>query len=433
MLVDDSATIVYDPGKITKEQILGTIEDLGYGTKCLSERLLKDLPSEVVRSGPRLSSTSQHDHTQVEITLSIGGMTCASCVGAINNMLSAMEGISKHEINLMDGSGKVVAESEGLAETVRSEIEDLGYDCKIMNLDSLTGLHHGIAGRSKDSMTSRENMRTVNIRIQGFFCDHCPAKTNRVLESLAEQFQFSCTPSSLVRPESTLTYRADPPKFTLRTIQHALAQLGFTLQVIKPETLQDRARSVQRRERSRILLRLICCIVFCVPTFIIGVVAASLLPQNNAVKMYFEMKIWGNASRMTMALFCLATPIQFGIGQFFYSRAYKSLRGVWRRRANRVSRKKVWIDRLLRWGSMDTLVALGTTIAWASSLAYMILDVTGLGSGEMAYFDSCVFLTTFILAGRYLVGWMVLSEWLPRRHAHKAHCIAGKSKQSPDR
>lgn len=66
--------------------------------------------------------------------------------------------------------------------------------------------------------------------------------------------------------------------------------------------------------------------------------------------------------------------------------------------------KKVWIDRLLRWGSMDTLVALGTTIAWASSLAYMILDIKGLGSGEMAYFDTSIFLMTFILAGRYLVS-----------------------------
>lgn len=132
----------------------------------------------------------------------------------------------------------------------------------------------------------------------------------------------------------------------------------------------------------------------------------SLLPQSHPLAAYFSTPIWGNASRGTVALFALATPVQFGVGSLFYVRAWKSLRGVWKRGG-----EGRWRNRLLRWGSMDSLVALGTTAGWSASVAFMAIDVRA-GSdpmdmprgGTMGYFDSSVFLVLFIMAGRYLEG-----------------------------
>lgn len=62
---------------------------------------------------------------------------------------------------------------------------------------------------------------------------------------------------------------------------------------------------------------------------------------------------------------------------------------------------------------MDLLVALSTSVAYLSSLVMMIMDITSSRQtqGEdmaaravMTYFDSCVFLVFFILAGRLLEG-----------------------------
>jgi len=401
LLVDDSATVVFDPHLTSEEDIIATIEDLGFEATCVS----KASQTAESKSAAALGSHTRGRHEGPDergyrIKLSIEGMTCASCTGAISNLLKGMAGVSDYDVDLMSGSGVATVATKEMAGTVQSEIEDLGYDCKIMSVTSLAKEH--TANDAQPTTSSQDTSRTVDVRIEGFFCEHCPAKANRVLEDLSKRFDISYTQSTLQNPASTLTYIADPPAFTLRTIRSAITKLGFTLSIVKPETLQDRARLAQKRERQRILIRLIICILFCIPTFIIGVVIGSLLREDNAVRMFFHGQIWGGASRLTVALFILATPIQFGVGQFFYKRAFKSLRGVWRKRRGRVDMRKVWVDRLLRWGSMDTLVSLGTTIAWASSLAYMVLDIVGLGSGEMAYFDTSVFLITFILAGRYL-------------------------------
>lgn len=405
ILLDNSATIVYDSALITEGKIIEHIEDCGYGASLISsEPIAANTQFSSNGSAASGKSRAKAKPGLYRVNLSIGGMTCASCVGAISNMLKNMSGVKDYNVDLMGSSGFAVTEDKSLAQTIASEIEDLGYEAKVMSVEPIQDDHQE---KSKEPESTRST-RTVHVKIEGFFCEHCPAKANKVLEDLSKRFKITYTPSSLDKPVCTITYTANPPDFTLRTIRRAIAELGFTMSVEKPETSQDRARKAQARERKRILIRLAICVIFCIPTFLIGVVFASLLPDDSSTKMYWHHPVWGGASRITVSLFALATPIQFGIGQFFYERAYKSLRGVWRRRRGKVDMKKVWIDRLLRWGSMDTLVALGTTIAWASSLAYMILDIVGLGSGEMAYFDTSVFLMTFILAGRYLVS---ASNW----------------------
>lgn len=75
---------------------------------------------------------------------------------------------------------------------------------------------------------------------------------------------------------------------------------------------------------------------------------------------------------------------------------------------------------------MDTLVALGTTAGWVSSVAFMAIDASVPAgpdkmSGEMGYFDSSVFLVLFILAGRAL-------EAVSRRKTGEAVEKLGKMK-----
>jgi len=75
-------------------------------------------------------------------------------------------------------------------------------------------------------------------------------------------------------------------------------------------------------------------------------------------------------------LFALATPVQFYVGWKFYQGAWKGLR---RLRAN-----------------MDTLIALGSSVAWLYSTALMFF------AGEHYYFDTAAWILTLIALGKWL-------------------------------
>ena len=83
-----------------------------------------------------------------------------------------------------------------------------------------------------------------------------------------------------------------------------------------------------------------------------------------------------------LILFILATPVQFVIGFRFYRGLYHSIKaGI---------------------GNMDTLIALGTTAAWAYSTVVIFFPKVLPIQEVMPYFDTSVAIITLILLGRYL-------------------------------
>ena len=83
-----------------------------------------------------------------------------------------------------------------------------------------------------------------------------------------------------------------------------------------------------------------------------------------------------------LILFLLTTPIQFIIGFRFYRGLYHSIKA--------------------RMGNMDTLIALGTTAAWAYSTVVIFFPTVLPIQEVMPYFDTSAAIITLILLGRYL-------------------------------
>jgi P-type Cu+ transporter len=222
-------------------------------------------------------------------------------------------------------------------------------------------------------------------------------KVNEALMNLSQHQAFTCAPITLEHPNTEITYTPRPPSFTLRHIREEIASLGFTLSVVHVDSVEERAARARIREQRYILLRLGITFLFAIPTFIVAVIGMSLVSIDSTFRRRLEMPVWGNASEGTIILFVLSTPVQFGVGWFFYTRALKSLKGVWRKRKAGADWRRVWSERLLRWGSMDTLVSLGTSTGYFASLALMIMDIRttplqGMMGGQMGWFDSSVFL-----------------------------------------
>ena len=349
-ILDKSATITHHTGHITIARLCEIVKSTGKQAEVMESRPAAGVVDiQVDQTG---------DNTKYQVDFNVGGMTCASCSGTITVALKNA-GFEQVGINLVSKTGSaVVCDRADEARLVQIVI-DLGYDCDVSDVTAL-GEGNGIP----------ENARTVKLRLEGV---ESKEQIGLICERLRSfSWVLSASTFTLEKPLLVLTYITSPPLVTLRTVVSELkgVSANITVSPEKAMTVEQRARRLQKREKSFLLARILAAVVFAIPTFIIGIVCMMLLPDSSSLRMYWMMPIWGNASRGLILMWCLATPVQFVIASHFHVRSYYSLRSLWRRGSN----TPFW-KRLVRFGSMDLLVSLGTFAAYISSLVLLILDV----------------------------------------------------------
>jgi Cu+-exporting ATPase len=328
-------------------------------------------------------------------TLSIAGMTCAACILAIDEGARQLPFLEDVSVSLLTNSAIVVftGQKKNIDDIVEA-IEDRGFGCEVENIAEVGGLQ-----------TEEElRQRTIMIKIEGMFCNSCP---QWVLEALISAFPELLNVEkqpSINDPVIVVTYHPRDGIITIRDIVATISNVndGFKATIYHPPTIEERSRAMQLRERRRLLLRFLLSFIVAIPTFLIGVVWMSLVPSTNSVRKYFQERMWAGANTRTeWALFFLATPVMFFAADVFHLRAIKEIRALWS------SNSKVPIfRRFYRFGSMNLLMSAGTSVAYFPSIAVLALNsrkVSHSHYGQMStYFDVVVFLTLFILAGRYL-------------------------------
>ncbi|KAL7275573.1 hypothetical protein RUND412_001470 [Rhizina undulata] len=350
-----------------------------------------------------------------QATVAIDGMTCAACSSKINEILSALPYVTDVTINLMNNSGVITFDStltgtpETGAKQIVEEVENCGYDGELQDLQLI-----GQQKLSEDA-TARTR-RTVDLKIRGMYCEHCPGNAIEALEMMfpdRQLLQIERKPT-VNRPIFRISYYPDPPNLTLRHIAAAIegASPDFTVVVHHPPTLEERSRKVQLKEQRILLLRLALCITIAIPTFLIGIVWMTLVPKTDRIRLFFEEPMWaGSVSRTEWALFFLSTPVMFFVADVFHLRAIREIRASWRRGSS-----VPILRRFYRFGSMNLLISLGVSISYFASVALLgmaaVRKVTVLeGTRGMeaihttTYFDSTVFLTMFLLMGKCLEGY----------------------------
>ncbi|KAG8631464.1 hypothetical protein KVT40_000604 [Elsinoe batatas] len=339
----------------------------------------------------------------VQTTISIDGMTCASCVGTVSRTLKEKPWINSVDINLLSGSAKVILHGRHHLDDLISAIEDVGFHAAIQESQSVQ--HSLPAGGATDADgDDGSTRRTADIDISGIYCQHCPPKIQPVLEPFTTEFGLIIERMPTVEsPVLRISYIAHPPVFTIRRILAAItsADPNFSATIVRPTTIEERARIMHAREQRNLLRRLILSGVAVIPTFIIGIVFMNLVDESQPGRMYLMEKLVG-VSRAEWALFILATPVYFFAADIFHRRSIKELRVLWHPR----SQAPIW-KRFIRFGSMNTLISFGTSIAYFSSIAELSVAASH-SKGQSAevttysYFDSVVFLTFFLLIGRLI-------------------------------
>ncbi|KAH7211302.1 hypothetical protein BKA60DRAFT_439703, partial [Fusarium oxysporum] len=289
-------------------------------------------------------------------TLAVGGMTCAVCVNTITDELRKRDWISKVVVSLVTNSATVeFSDGDKVGEVVEA-IEDLGYEATV---DTLVNLDEGRPPTEE---------RTVEILVEGIYCENCPDRVARSLAGFRRQLEIISEPTE-ARPIMRISYIPEAPTFTVRQILAAIeaSDPALTASTYHPPTLEDRSNQMLHHHQLQLLYRVVLTGIICIPTFTIGIVYMSLVPDSNGSKQYLMAPWTSGISRAQLSMFIMATPVYFIAADLFHTRAVKEIKALWRRD----SRTPVW-HRFYRFGSMNTLMSLGTTIAYVSSVAQLI-------------------------------------------------------------
>lgn len=379
-LLTNSATVVYTSPRERVDLVTEQIEGIGF------EATLDDVKPTIKVSQPSRSSNVYV--TEIAIT----GMTCGSCVGTVTKGLEELEFVQNASVNFLSHSGRVEFEGRHNLDQIVEKIEDLGYDATVNNVQPLA---------ANEDQTCDAQARTVAIHVDGMFCHHCPGKVLDSLQSLPDvTVEEKLSQKS---PMLKITYIPRPPSLTIRSILASIDQANssFHASIYHPPSIEDRSRAMQLLERRRLLARLLFVFAAAIPTFIVGIVFMSLVSSENPTRRYLEQTLWaGSVTRTEWALFIASTPVMFYGTDVFHVRTMKEIYALWRPG----SRVPI-LRRFYRFGSMNLLISAGTAVAYFSSLAVLIVDAavgTKTSAHSTTYFDSVVFLTLFILAGRFL-------------------------------
>lgn len=325
-------------------------------------------------------------------SIAIGGMTCAACAGSIKEELEKKQWVKEVVVNLISNSATVQFIGEEHKKDLVESIEDIGFDAVI---DSIVDL------RETNTPKIQTLQRTVDIKLDGMYCEHCPGRVNMALESFGDRLHI-VKAASLNSPITRITYTPAVPGFTIRNIVATVSAADPAIQpsIYHPPTLEERSRKIHAHEQLRILIRVVLTFIIAIPTLIIGIIFMSLVSSNNTGRQFLMHPLRAGVSRAQWALFIMATPVYFLCADVFHLRALKELRAMWRPGST-----TPFMQRFYRFGSMNMLMSLGTSIAYISSVAQLIasgVNPPAKPNESSFYFDSVVFLTLFLLIGRLI-------------------------------
>ncbi len=196
---------------------------------------------------------------------------------------------------------------------------------------------------------------------------HCAACVGRAERALRESPGVDRAQVNLATRRAKVHF--DPLQTTVENLKQAVAAAGYEVESWAEEAPPPPAPETEARLFKR---RFVIALILSLP-----VMVGHLVPP---------LPHWLGLSHTTwnMALLLLSTPVLFYSGASFFTGALKAARhGA---------------------ASMDTLVALGTSAAYAYSawVTFFPETVTKAGETPAVYFDTTVMIITFILLGRWL-------------------------------
>ena len=282
---------------------------------------------------------TQNTHT----TLSIEGMSCASCVGRVEKTLSALPGVSDVSVNLASEQARLSVDSSDRLQDAAQALDKLGYPAR----------------------TAR-----ITLNIASMSCASC---VGRVDKALADVPGVVSVTVNLAAETAVVEYLEGA--VTPAELMAATSAIGYPAEIAEANASQSR---VERKAEEADALRrnVLLAAALTLPVFVLEM-GSHLIPA-------FHMAIENSIGTQTSWIiqFVLATIVLFGPGRHFFTKG---------------------IPALLRGApDMNSLVAVGTGAAWSYSVVATFLPGLLPEGVRAVYFEAAAVIVVLILIGRWL-------------------------------
>jgi len=284
-------------------------------------------------------------------TLNITGMTCASCVKAVERSVKRLGNINSADVNL--ATEKLVVEfdeSQVTLDEIKEAVKKAGY---------------GVEEEKNDIL------RDVTIPISGMTCASCAKAVERAIKKLPGIREVSV---NYATEKARVLY--DPGSTRISEIKNAVSKAGYKPMEVEAGEQVDRERERREKERKTLWTKFLVAVIFTAPLLYISMGHMMGLPMPDFIMPEMHPLNFG------LVQLILVIPVMIS-GYRFYT---------------------VGFSRLFKGEpNMDSLIAVGTSAAFLYGI-YAIVQIIN-GNTEYAqdlYFETAGVIIALIMLGKYL-------------------------------